>query len=165
MIQSLKIWLSNAVCLLTVMPALMLCGCGSSNSEDEHHAHVIPAHRPEFFPDAVETIEKSLSELDSWTKEQHEELRDIIVWLPELAAETDLKKADWDSVNAISKQLNEAYSQLIDQSPKQQIESHLDELKRIAAKAIEVDSFNTYQNNNSKVEETTKDVEKESDDV
>jgi len=111
---------------LVVAVCLAVTGCQSSKEsespksqasdissgdppEREGYGHDRPPHKPENFREAVTEIRRRWQELETETTEpadsRRQELDEILVWLPELAAETDLRKAEWDQVNAISKQL------------------------------------------------------------
>ncbi|MBS0265002.1 MAG: hypothetical protein JSS02_23920 [Planctomycetes bacterium] len=100
---------------LSVLAALStLAGCsGDSLGAAEGGSHDAPAHRPRGFPEAVQAIRDRLAEFQEtggaanrqFRVRQSQELKDIMQWLPELAAETDLRKADWDNINAASKRM------------------------------------------------------------
>lgn len=117
---------SVPICL--VRPALALAtaalllgapGCGSSESEDEHHMeHFVPAHKPASFKGAVDQLQARTSHLkhhvgDSGEIVQREltELADIIGWIPELAADSDLNEADWTQADSVSRKMLAVYSQ------------------------------------------------------
>ena len=107
-------------------------------------------HKPVGFVEAVQAIHRRLAKLhasDAPTdrearRRQSDELKDIIQWLPELAAETDLRKADWDAVNASSKRMalewDEIAPRLIDHLPEtidaslRPLERELEALDRLA---------------------------------
>jgi hypothetical protein len=83
---------------------------GDSASVEDHHG--IPEHKPKTFAKGVATLAERLK---AWPKSgeaiDREELTlvtDIVRWLPELAADTDLQRADWEQVAAISKRFDEA---------------------------------------------------------
>ncbi len=110
---------STALCLLV--------GCNSLTSgATEDDTHDVPPHRPAGFVKAVPAIRDRLAQFQTndaafdreARRQRASELRDIIQWLPELAAETDLRKADWDSVNAASRRMatrwDEIASRLVD---------------------------------------------------
>ncbi len=83
------------------------------HDHDEHdHAHHIADHRPVDYADLVRQLERrpSLIHAEAGHDMRHaahelEELRDIIAWLPEIAADTDLVKRDWDDANRIAGEL------------------------------------------------------------
>ena len=101
--------------LLTLSAMTLLafaCGCNQSGNaddhEDDHHAeHFVPPHKPANYAQAVEEIEHRAAHLTSHAGHGHDdeaeefhELVDIVEWLPELAADSDLNEADWGSARA-----------------------------------------------------------------
>ena len=101
--------------VLVLMLCLNLTGCGLSPSEsdDDHIVHQIPIHKPATFADAVDQIRlrharlvKDFSTEDTNVIErQLTELIDIVGWLPELAADSPMKKREWDQTKVASKTL------------------------------------------------------------
>lgn len=89
---------------------LSLAGCGGDSSEETGHVHhEFPAHRPANFKKAVSQIEKRARRLGKYGKRETEgfqRLVDIIDWVPEMAADSDLKKADWETANAAAQRLH-----------------------------------------------------------
>ncbi len=92
---------------------LALVGCQGEHSpgesEEDHVGHVIPAHKPKAFPQAVVRLRelndqflrdgvagKAGSSRDD--KSLHIAL-DIAKWLPEIAADSEMPEAPWDDVN------------------------------------------------------------------
>ena len=83
------------------------------HDDDDHgHDHHIADHRPDDYADLVRQLERrpSLVHAEADHDMDHaahelEELRDIITWLPEIAADTDLVKRDWDVANRIAGEL------------------------------------------------------------
>lgn len=89
----------------------VLAGCNAS-PPDDHLEHHVPAHKPGSFAKAVEQLEIRDPSQPSGREPadpaaQQAEWLDIIRWLPELAAETDLRRADWDAVQRASLQLEQ----------------------------------------------------------
>jgi hypothetical protein len=79
---------------------------------DHDHDHHIADHRPHNYADLVRQLERRPTLIHSEANhDMHhaahelEELRDIIAWLPEIAADTDLGKRDWDDANRIAGEL------------------------------------------------------------
>lgn len=78
---------------------------GEHEDEHEHHdhAHHDPEHKPKSFPDAVERlrglrpdlVERALPGSEEW-----EIAVDIVDWLPELAAESELNEREWNRVES-----------------------------------------------------------------
>jgi hypothetical protein len=96
-----------AVCLI----ALAGCHREPSPGHDEGHVgHVIPAHKPKTFPDAVRRLRDLNPEIGRIVAEgYHGSLTgvkslnvamDIANWLPEIAADSDMPEPPWNDVNA-----------------------------------------------------------------
>lgn len=80
-----------------------LGGCSDTSAEEDHLEHHVPAHKPATFVAAIPDLARRHDHMrNGMTQQQLVELRDIIQWLPELAAATDLKKPDWDRVLQIA---------------------------------------------------------------
>jgi len=83
--------------------------------DEQHHAleHGIPDHKPQAFADAVQQLpiraDRLAKEITTGDAEHaaraHQELLDIVRWLPELAADTDLKQREWERVQSLTKEL------------------------------------------------------------
>lgn len=101
---------------LTLLCAVVLDGCQPAtsgvNSSNQRSVglheldHEIPAHRPHDFRDALEAI----AELDGALRagesvEAYDKLYDIIRWLPEIAAETELAEPEWNTIDQASQKL------------------------------------------------------------
>jgi hypothetical protein len=125
-------WYSTLAYRMTIGSAclVMVAGCreqsspGGDNGHDENHAsHVIPAHKPKTFPDAVRRLremndqmfrggvkEDPGSSLDEKTLQM---ALDIANWLPEIAADSDMPERPWNEVNARSGALVMDYQVII----------------------------------------------------
>lgn len=123
-------------CLRTCVPALaivaLLFGLGCTteeHSEHDHdhehehehtheHEHREIAHKPADYPKAVRRLrelheqlaaeEKIDSKLDPW-----DEYLDLVRWLPELAADSDLAKEPWDNIHQTSKGLEQSLKPIL----------------------------------------------------
>jgi hypothetical protein len=110
------------LCSCALAGVAFLAGCGhskptpASGSEAEGHGHAYehhnPPHKPRDFPTGLAALRERLTSFfkapASPTPEADQEftkLVDIVGWLPELAADSDLERAEWDRVNEQSKQL------------------------------------------------------------
>jgi len=95
--------------------AVLLCltsGCGRSQSDDEHeheheHSHhARPAHKPDNFHELPRELQRRLSRDESGavrpSQRRQQQLREIVGWIPELAADSDLRRAGFDT--AVSQQ-------------------------------------------------------------
>ncbi len=107
--------------LLAVASVGALGGCGQGKSksgsdaeEEAGHAyeHHNPPHKPRDFPRGLAALHQRCAELfksstpkSPQEQKEFDKLVDIVNWLPELAADSDLNRAEWDRVNEHSKQL------------------------------------------------------------
>ncbi|UUO04546.1 hypothetical protein M4951_14220 [Blastopirellula sp. J2-11] len=90
--------------LLAVIGLVGLLGCLSAS--DEHAEHHDPPHRPTDFVAAVERLQiiqtagSTGDEIPSTHPDGDIQLEaaDLLYWLPELAAESDLSRADWNQM-------------------------------------------------------------------
>lgn len=103
-----------AICVAVACLPLWLVGCSETQAEAEaeHEHHHDHRPRPTF-----ETLVKRVRKQHRWAaqaasrddvkhfRHELEHFTETVELLPELAAETDLGKADWDRVNAASKSL------------------------------------------------------------
>jgi hypothetical protein len=83
----------------------------------EGYGHDRPPHKPDDLQNAVVEIERRWEALEERSTADAKrsppnapdrrvsELEDILIWLPELAAETDLRRAEWERVNSLSREL------------------------------------------------------------
>lgn len=89
----------------------------SAEHDEDHdnhddHDHHIPEHRPQDYSDAVRQLTRRIERVRSEARhpahamDELKKLRDVITWLPELAADTDLKKPEWDRVHGLVKRLD-----------------------------------------------------------
>ncbi len=109
---------------------LIVAGCDRdrrsrvvSNGHGEHAGHVIPAHKPRTFPDAVrrlktldETIGRGVAEGSAGRPSDDKTLSmaaDIAGWLPEIAAESDMPEGPWEEVDRLSAALVTEYRALL----------------------------------------------------
>lgn len=101
-----------AVVVPFILLPLLLSGCSETQAEPEHehhHAHGPPPH----FEGVVKRVRKQYRwavQAASRDDEKHfqhelEHFHESVELLPELAAETDLGKAEWKRVQAVSKVL------------------------------------------------------------
>jgi hypothetical protein len=105
--------------LAIVVVLLFQAGCGGSQRWDEVDVaqpqapvgHVIPAHKPKNFPDAVRRL-RALDEEIGRAPADAKSLAmatDIAGWLPEIAAESDMPEAPWREVDQLSSTLVTEY--------------------------------------------------------
>jgi hypothetical protein len=123
------------VVLLMCLPVL-LSGCESDVPEA---AHEIPAHKPAGFVEGVDALEQRAVSAAEWTDQQRQEFQEIVDWLPELAAQTDLVKAEWDRVQAETIRLQEILGASPADMTPAALEASLQELRKLAVRAEEVE--------------------------
>lgn len=106
---------------LIILP-ILLCSCAKSpeNSTDEGHLeHHIPPHQPHSYMETVDQLKSRFDRMALGTEftVAQKELEDIIIWLPDLAGDSELKQQDWEKVNTLQKSLLQQY-QLLKQDSK-----------------------------------------------
>jgi hypothetical protein len=101
--------------VLAAAACCCLAGCLAAPDEtDERLEHHIPAHKPATLVAAIAELERrnpgatSRHEAAGNSERDRAELRDIIGWLPELAADSDLRKSEWESIQQSSAELARA---------------------------------------------------------
>lgn len=128
--------------LFVWLSLVTLCGCGDS-AEAPHLEHLIPAHKPESLATAVTELRRRGAETyaetyaGGVTGEESAQLADIITWLPELAADSDARRAQWERIQSISRELAELQkSAPADGSQRwRELVDELDDLARAAGAA------------------------------
>ena len=95
---------------------LAVAGCRGEHSpgqdgghDQDHVGHVIPAHKPKSFPEAVRRLRELNDQIASVAARGGTAAAlgdgtlnialDIANWLPEIAAESDMPEKPWDEVN------------------------------------------------------------------
>jgi hypothetical protein len=116
----------GAACLLGV------AGCRQQASPGDSHGqastgHVIPAHKPKTFPDAVlrlremnDRISHGLREEQPGSSRDQKTLQmalDVANWLPEIAADSDMPEKPWNDVNTRSEALVADYEAILSAPP------------------------------------------------
>jgi hypothetical protein len=91
--------------LRVVITCLLLVVAGCQRKESEEVEHHSPVHKPESFPAAVDrlvTLHAAILEGPARPSEGLDifmETHDVIRWLPELAADSDLDEDSWNQVD------------------------------------------------------------------
>ena len=94
-----------------ILGVMMAGGCAGPAGDHEEDAHTLPEHHPRTFRRAVVDIGHRGGVLTSGMLEgpqwelQRQHALDIVRWLPELAADTELGRRDWERVNDASRTL------------------------------------------------------------
>jgi hypothetical protein len=87
---------------------LFFAGCAHEQRDSLHESgHFVPDHWPSSLDDAATKIADRLTVLsESEDKEAYGELSDIVGWVPEIAADSDLSEADWIPINEASRKIS-----------------------------------------------------------
>ncbi len=124
-----------AVATLVALSVIATSGCrpdrGSGQEHDqkeEHAGHVIPAHKPRSFPEAVrrmrslnEQIGRKVAERAAKSLVDDQVLTialDVANWLPEIAADSDMPESLWNRVNADSGTIVAEYQRILARTTK-----------------------------------------------
>jgi len=92
---------------------------GSADShKDEHLEHFVPAHKPADFERLVQQLTERIPRLAAALNEtshdavkvQRTELADVIGWIPELAANSELRRKDFEKALQTSQQLRAEFA-------------------------------------------------------
>lgn len=80
------------------------------HEEEGHLEHHVPHHRPSDYSSAVDQIARRFGKLaESGTAQlpetQWAELQDIVRWLPEIAADSDMRRSQWEQVDRHAEEL------------------------------------------------------------
>lgn len=137
-----------AILMIGAMGVSGLTGCTSATA-DHHDEHVMPAHKPGSLRDAVVALESrwgSMTSADQATESgtnegvttRKREFLDIVGWLLELAADTDLRRADWDAVAEAASRIERKLAPTVDTptvwKADRDVLADLAELRRLAEK-------------------------------
>lgn len=97
------------IALLAGATSLMFVGCAQDAEPPEHVHHEFPEHRPANLKEAVDALKLRSWELANRGGKigslEFGHFVDIIGWVPEMAADSDLKKADWESANTAAEHM------------------------------------------------------------
>ncbi|HWL10275.1 MAG TPA: hypothetical protein VNQ76_17860 [Planctomicrobium sp.] len=149
------------LCLVILVTCLSLSSC-QSQAEVEHLEHVTPDHKPASYAEAVVQLQRRIADVlagqmdVNQRTQQLNELGDLIRWLPENAADSDLKKAEWEQVKQISLRLETWHTTLLPEHSdtprqRQQIE---DDLQTLAGLIKTSDRFRSLASQNDPEEST-----------
>ncbi|MCA8982902.1 MAG: hypothetical protein R3C12_01400 [Planctomycetaceae bacterium] len=123
-----------------------LCGCWllmGCQTDSEEHGHEIPAHKPASFYRAADSLNKRWSVCDNWSAEDRQQFVDIAGWLPELAAQTELSRLEWERVQELSQTLLAEVQNRQDKNVAATLTRLLTELADLAETAARVDQFHS----------------------
>ncbi len=109
-------WSRHGLCwaIMLALAVVMVGGCAGPTGGHDEDAHALPEHHPRTFRRAVVDIAHRGGVLTSgmlqgpdWELERRQ-LLDIVRWLPELAADTELGRRDWEHVRDAADRLANA---------------------------------------------------------
>lgn len=84
--------------------------------DHEHHHHVRPAHKPDNIHELPTELRRMLTADESGavrpSRRRQQQLREIVGWIPELAADSDLRRAGFDSAVAQQPKLLQVLDEL-----------------------------------------------------
>ena len=136
------------IALLCCAMGIVGCGEAKESPDDEHLEHFVPAHKPKDFGELVEQLALRVPQWASAASpggdDDHamavQEMSDIIGWIPELAADSELIKADFESAVATGNKLSAVYSERIGSTNAKAIdvaefEPLIEELRKLVPKS------------------------------
>jgi hypothetical protein len=99
-------------------------GQGHDHAGHDHVGHHAPEHKPKDFAEAVLQVRRRAGRVEAIAAHgdadrlNHEldHLRELIGWLPELAADSDLRKPEWDRVHRLTEELQRTCESVADAS-------------------------------------------------
>ncbi|HBJ35678.1 MAG TPA: hypothetical protein DDZ51_13220 [Planctomycetaceae bacterium] len=102
--------------MMLVVVASTGCGNPSQDGDYEKVEHFVPAHWPNDLLDASAKIEERTSQLKGQpatdAKAIEDQLRDIVGWVPEIAADTDLTEQQWNPIYFASEKLSKRLAKM-----------------------------------------------------
>ncbi|WP_417735125.1 hypothetical protein [Rosistilla oblonga] len=110
---------------------LLLAGCGDEQTAKTslfEHDHEVAEHWPDNFADAAVKLRQRLDASADETadaKQAEAEIADIVSWVPEIAADTDLSEQDWipldNAAESLMANLRSSGNELTDANRKQTV--------------------------------------------
>lgn len=97
-----------SICLALMLMSMMFVGCSNEQRESLHeNDHFVAEHWPSSLADAAAKIEARVVMLKEEENEQAmNELFDIVGWVPEIAADSELTEEDWIPIHHASDALS-----------------------------------------------------------
>ena len=87
-----------------------LVGCIEGRSSNHELEHAVPAHWPTSLADAADKIEARINAVEAPTAEtapSRIEIVEILSWVPEVAADCDMREPEWNTVHAACQSAND----------------------------------------------------------
>lgn len=97
------------ICIVLCFIGSLLVGCvndGESKTSHFEHDHEVAPHWPNDLADAAIKLRKRLdAPISNQSKQVAREIADIVSWVPEIAADTNLSEQDWIPLDTASDSL------------------------------------------------------------
>ena len=106
--------------LLLVLVSPLVAGCGPSAVEGEEEAHhEFPPHRPSSYEQLVSDLEQRVTGHQAAGSDPGDdtELRDLAGWIPEFAADSELKRQDFGEAVRLARRLQPELGPLLPPLP------------------------------------------------
>jgi hypothetical protein len=98
------------ICIVLCFIGSLLVGCvhdGESKTSHVEHDHEVAPHWPNDLADAAIKLRKRLdAPISNRSKQVAKEIADIVSWVPEIAADTNLSEQDWIPLDTASDSLS-----------------------------------------------------------
>ncbi|MEE2938572.1 MAG: hypothetical protein VYA84_21505 [Planctomycetota bacterium] len=98
------------ICIVLCLLGSLVVGCvhdGDSKTSHFEHDHEVAPHWPSDLADAADKLRRRLNApVSEQSKQVAKEIADIVSWLPEIAADTNLSEQDWIPLDTASNSLS-----------------------------------------------------------
>lgn len=111
-----------------------LQGCAEHEEDEDHHLeHLIPEHKPVNYADAITQLDERGAKYfeTEMTESDKTELIDIVDWLPEIAADSDLNRQQWEAVQKATPELRQIIVNQKGDNSQKEWESLVDHLGKL----------------------------------
>ena len=117
------------ICIVLCLLGLLVVGCvhdGESKTSHFEHDHEVAPHWPSDLADAATKLRKRLdAQVSDQSKQVAKEIADIVSWVPEIAADTNLSEQDWIPLdiasNSLSAKLQSSDNEMTDECRRQTV--------------------------------------------
>lgn len=117
------------ICIVLCLLGLLVVGCvhdGESKTSHFEHDHEVAPHWPSDLADAATKLRKRLdAQVSDQSKQVAKEIADIVSWVPEFAADTNLSEQDWIPLdiasNSLSAKLQSSDNEMTDECRRQTV--------------------------------------------
>lgn len=117
------------ICIVLCLLGLLVVGCvhdGESKTSHFEHDHEVAPHWPSDLADAADKLRTRLdAPVSDQSKQVAKEIADIVSWVPEIAADTNLAEQDWipldTASNSLSAKLQSSDTEMTDECRRQTV--------------------------------------------